>query len=145
MRNIYPLREPKRLRHTAKRPLCCVPTLLENSPWAPVGRGLRHQISNRYPETETKGVGLGHCVFQPSVLHYLWYRLESPTSTTEAATLTQAGTPFVTDFPFQPVPKSFTHFPIIQFFLFVFTVVQYPSSTVLFVHWSCSSSKNIRN
>ena len=35
-------------------------TLLENTPFAPVGESLRHHFFNRYYQTEIIGVGLGH-------------------------------------------------------------------------------------
>ena len=39
--------------------------LLENGPWEPVGNGLSHRFSNRFPPTETNGLALGHRVFNP--------------------------------------------------------------------------------
>jgi hypothetical protein len=44
--------------------------------------------------------------------------LERPTGTKEAATLTQAGSPFGTSWSFQLVPMSFSYFAQIQFCLF---------------------------
>ena len=40
-------------------------TLLENEPSEPVEEGLRHRFYNRYPQTETIGLSLGHRVFHP--------------------------------------------------------------------------------
>ena len=40
-------------------------TLLENGPWAPVEEVLRHRFCNRFPQTETNGLGLGHRVSHP--------------------------------------------------------------------------------
>ena len=40
-------------------------SLLENTPWEPVGNILRHRFSNRFPQTETNGLNLGHRIFHP--------------------------------------------------------------------------------
>ena len=40
-------------------------TLLENTPWEPVGNTLRHRFSNPFPQTETNGVSLRPRVFNP--------------------------------------------------------------------------------
>ena len=39
--------------------------LLENGPWAPAEKGLRHRFPNRCPATATNGLALRHRVFQP--------------------------------------------------------------------------------
>ena len=41
------------------------PTLLENGPWAPAEKGLRHRFPNRCPATATNGLALRHRVSQP--------------------------------------------------------------------------------
>ena len=61
--------------------------------------------------------------FSPGALGIHWYRLEIPTGTTEAATLTQAGSPFGTGwyqcgFPlFSPNPILFVLFITIYSFI----------------------------
>ena len=37
----------------------------KNRLWEPVGKGLRHRFSNRFPQTETNGLALRHRAFQP--------------------------------------------------------------------------------
>ena len=49
--------------------------------------------------------------FSTGALGFHWYRLERPTSTKEAATLTQGGSPFGTSWSFQLVPMTFSLFP----------------------------------
>ena len=39
--------------------------LLENEPSEPVEEVLKHRFYNRYPQTETIGLGLEHRVFHP--------------------------------------------------------------------------------
>ena len=39
--------------------------LLENEPLEPVEEVLMHRFCNRYPQTETIGLGLEHRVFHP--------------------------------------------------------------------------------
>ena len=56
--------------------------------------------------------------FSPGALGIHWYRLERPTITTEAATLTQAGSPFGTGWSFQLVPMIFPPISQILFYLF---------------------------
>ena len=71
-------------------------------------------ILDQWPQSNTPG-------FSPGALGIHWYRLEIPTGTTEAATLTQAGSPFGTGWSFQPVPMRFPLFssnPIL-FVLFI--------------------------
>ena len=41
------------------------PALLENKSSEPVEEVLRHRFYNRYPQTETIGLSLGHRVFHP--------------------------------------------------------------------------------
>ena len=62
-------------------------SLLENTPWEPVGNILRHRFSNRFPQTETNGLVFRHWIFSTGALGFHWYRLERPTGTKEAATL----------------------------------------------------------
>ena len=63
-------------------------SLLENTPWEPVGNILRHRFSNRFPQTETNGLVFRHWVFSTGALGFHWYRLERPAGIKEAATLT---------------------------------------------------------
>ena len=77
--------------------------LLEKGPCEPVGKGLKKRFSNRFPQTETNGLGLGYRVFHPvpqatfgtgwklaschrgchadASWQPLWYRLAFPTGT----------------------------------------------------------------
>ena len=55
---------------------------------------------DQWPRPRTPG-------FSPGALGIHWYRLERPTGTKEAATLTQAGSPFGTGWSVQPVPMIF--------------------------------------
>ena len=61
--------------------------LPENEPSEPVEDVLRHRFYNRYPQTETIGLGLVHQVFSPGALGIHWYRLEIPTGTNELFSL----------------------------------------------------------
>ena len=64
--------------------------LLENGPSTPVEEALRYRFSNRHPQTETIGLGLGYRVFQPVPLAPIGPSWKKPTGAFEAATLTQA-------------------------------------------------------
>ena len=76
--------------------------------WKPVPK-----YRDQWPRPKTPG-------FSPGALETHWYWLERPTGTKEAATLTQAGSPFGTGWSFQLVPMSFPYFAQIQFcFLFI--------------------------
>ena len=55
---------------------------------------------DHWPRLKTPG-------FSTGALGFHWYRLERPTGTKEAATLTQGGIPFGTSWSFQPVPMTF--------------------------------------
>ena len=79
--------------------------LLENGPSAPVAEALRYRFSNRHPQTETIGLGLGYRVFQPVPLAPIGPSWKKPTGAFEAATLTQACSLFGTGWKYQPVPK----------------------------------------
>ena len=61
-------------------------------------------FSNRFPQTKTNGIALRHRVFQPVPYASIG------TGTTEAAMLTQGGSPFGTGWYFQPVPMTFSFF-----------------------------------
>ena len=79
--------------------------------WKPVPK-----YRDQWPRPKTPG-------FSPGALETHWYWLERPTGTKEAATLTQAGSPFGTGWSFQPVPLSF--FPILPKSSFVCFIYYY--------------------
>ena len=58
---------------------------------------------DHWPRLKTPG-------FSTGALGLHWYRLETPTGTKEATTLTQGGSPFGTGWYFQPVPMTFFFF-----------------------------------
>ena len=77
-----------------------------------LGTGFQLVPANRdqWPRLKTPG-------FSTGALGFHWYRLERPSGTKEAATLTQGGSPFGTGWSFQPVPMTFSIFSQIQFCL----------------------------
>jgi len=94
--------------------------LLENGPSTPVEEALRYRFSNRHPQTETIGLGLGYRVFQPVPLAPIGTGWKKPTGAFEVATLTQACSLFGTGWYFQSVPKSFPVYPIFYLFSLFF-------------------------
>ena len=128
-----------------------LPSLLENRLWEPVGKGLRHRFSNRFPQTETNGIVFKTPGFSIGALCFHWYRLEIPTGTKEVATLTQGGSPFGTGWYFQPVPMTFSlFFPNTVLFVLFITVYSFIIAKrtralqyYTFIGRSCSFSEKI--
>ena len=100
---------------------------------------------DQWPRLKTPG-------FSTGALGFHWYRLETPTGTKEAATLTQGGSPFGTGWSFQPVPMTFSFiFRIPVLFVIFITVYSFIiakplelySTICSLVVRTCSFSENV--
>ena len=115
--------------------------------------GPKEPISQPVPRNRDQWPRLKTPGFPTGGLGFHWYRLETPTGTKEAATLTQGGSPFGTGWSFQPVPMTFfLFFPNPVLFVIFITVYSFiiakrtqPLQYYTLIGRSCSFSENIWN
>ena len=116
--------------------------------------GPKEPVSQPVPRNRDQWSRLKTPGFSTDALGFHWYRLETPTGTKEAATLTQGGSPFGNVFPTGtndlslfsfPNPVLFVIFITVYFFIIAKRTQALQYYTFIGRSCSCSFSENIWN
>ena len=129
------------------------PTTTRKQAFSTGWEGPKEPVSQPVPRNRDQWPRLKTPGFLTGALGLHWYRLETPTGTKEATTLTQGGSPFGTGWSFQPVPMIFSLFflnPVLfVIFITVYSFIIAKCTQALqyytFIGRSYSFSENIWN